>query len=166
MNLLRPSALPFALLLLSCGGGLSSRAYTLDGGRPDRGYTACGEATCSPDEYCDSATFSACLDGCKSDENCAQGLECNASAGAVGKCGAPGAANGDACDEAGAKCEGGLLLCYFGEGDAKGTCRHSCGSSFDCSSAGFYSYDCCPISGMATAACVPEAIAPKDGTCQ
>ncbi|HEY3452516.1 MAG TPA: hypothetical protein VGK67_39595 [Myxococcales bacterium] len=167
MDFHRPLALPFLLSLLSCGSGLSSRAYTLDGGRPDRGYTACGEAVCVPGEYCDSATYSSCLPGCADDQNCSQGLACHRSgAESVGTCGAPGASDGTECLQPGGKCEGGILLCYFGEGDAQGTCRTSCGSSFDCSRAGLYSYECCPIRGVSSAACVPGAIAPKDGTCQ
>ncbi len=59
---------------------------------PRRGYTACGDfptgpVECQPGQYCADATFSECVPGCTSDENCASSQTCEKAAGeSVGDC--------------------------------------------------------------------------------
>ncbi|MGC4115015.1 MAG: hypothetical protein QM765_10475 [Myxococcales bacterium] len=166
MDLRLRAALPSLLLLLSCGSGLVSQAYSLDGGRPGNGRTACGEEVCEPGQYCQDPTYGMCWQGCASDENCARGQKCHhTAADPRGTCGAPGASDGDICTQAGTKCDGNVLVCYYGDvTDTAGTCRLSCSWSFDCGQAGYINYDCCQIAGLSALACVPSTIA--TGSCQ
>lgn len=150
----RPKTLLPALLpaLLACSG-LSSQAFTLDGGQ---GYVACFGAICRPGEYCD-ADLESCEEGCASDLNCAAPEECarDYDEERTGRCAPPhsGAREGELCDAPGL-CEGGVLACYHPAGDLHGTCLRRCTGYLDCE----LGSRCCPVPGItSTSACVPNA---------
>lgn len=46
------------------------------GGTLEPGFTACGDNTCQPGQYCFAETFSQCENGCTSDANCEEGRVC------------------------------------------------------------------------------------------
>ncbi len=65
------------------------------GNEPEQGYTECGDfladpgqdILCPPGQYCDDPIFSACADGCLSNENCADDQRCVKADGTqVGSC--------------------------------------------------------------------------------
>lgn len=146
-----PRLLPplLSVLLLACQG-ISSQAFTLDGGQ---GFTVCGGGICRPGEHCD-LFFEECQAGCASDLNCAAAEECAKDGAETGAC-APrstGAKEGDLCDEPGV-CAGGALLCYHPAGDLHGTCLRRCSGYPDCD----LGSNCCPVPGISSAsACVPN----------
>lgn len=66
-----PALIALVAMLGGCDGGSTPSG---------RGFTACGDVTCQPGQYCDDPRFSACSEGCLSDVNCSEGQACDTAA--------------------------------------------------------------------------------------
>ncbi len=95
------------------------------------GYTECGTIKCSPGQFCDDPRFSACLNGCLSNVNCASDQECKKAAGNTdGSCVNKASTTnpppmGEALAACQAACDKSQTCGYFGPGDVV-DCKSGC----------------------------------------
>lgn len=83
------------VLSVLASGCLVFNEGPLLGNSPEQGYTECGDfladpgedILCPPGRYCEDPTFSECVDGCLSNENCAEDQRCvKADGKQIGSC--------------------------------------------------------------------------------